>query len=211
LPRKKLHAGKEYRGYSVNQNKERKGLHVPILDKIIDQTEAMLSHHHQALAIRFDLRYPEGFTPTLDDNEYASGFFKKLKKRLSKKKWRVEKSVTRIAYGWVREVSKDKGNHFHCFLILNAQHIDRCLVRDPLYAELNSAWCSAIGDPAQVLEGKHLVDLTDNGTRKTHFKRNDRKSINDFVYHCSYMAKSRTKPKDEPMIFNGSRIKPRTE
>jgi len=205
LPRVKFHAKDTYRGYPVNQSRERKGLYVSILNKIINQTEAMLSHHYQVLAIRFDLRYPEGFTPEQDDNEYIKAFFKSLKKRLEKKKWRIEKAITRAAYVWVREVSTDKGSHFHCCLILNAKHIDRCLVRDPLYAELNSAWCSAIGDPAQVLEGKHLVELVDNGNRKTHFKSDDQQSINDFVYHCSYMAKSRTKPKDEP-IFNGSRI-----
>jgi hypothetical protein len=83
----------------------------------------MLSHHYQVLAVRFDLRYPEGFTPSKSDNEYASIFFNKLKKRLNKDKWKIKKSIPRIAYGWVREVSKDKRNHFHCFLILNAKCI----------------------------------------------------------------------------------------
>lgn len=171
----------EYEGFPLNQNGEKVGLYVAILDNILNQKDAMLSYHGKVFGIRFDLRFSEEMElDPKDESKVISDFFYKLKQLLSAKK---SGSLKRIAYVWVKEVEKAKHGHFHCILYVDGNKIRKTGTQKAgIHSLICNAWNSITGAPSG------CVEMCDS-----HMLTRDIDSQQEFVYHVSYLAKSRGK------------------
>lgn len=236
MPRLKYTKETNYRGYPVNQNGEKIGLIVQYLDRVIDMTEAVLTIHRKVYAIRFDLRFPANFK--MKDrangnwNEYVSKFFKSLNYRLTsmKNKKGKSKGITHPAHAWAREIESSSNPHYHCILLINASKTSMYPVR----IAMQEIWAKVLGDKSLAESG--LIEWCDDyGERNTILDSGSttfKKDVDDFIFHSSYITKTRTKPgveagveaggasdlarsgsklKDGMKNFDGSRIKPRAK
>ena len=95
--------------FTLPYSKGGKGHYYEILQKIVDQTDAMLSHHCKVLIFRIDLHLYDD----TDNSEQLSRFFRRLKKGM--KPW----GHKRIGYIWCREQDKAGKPHYHLAVIVN--------------------------------------------------------------------------------------------
>lgn len=103
------------RTLSVNTWGGEKGCYVEMLHAIDDQISAMLSHHNKVLMVRLDVHVHDR-TP---DNNIMSDFVERLKRWASG----YYKKNIRTGHVWCREVSSDKGLHYHLILLFNGDEV----------------------------------------------------------------------------------------
>lgn len=164
------------------------GTYTHTMKGILDQVEAMLSHHNKVLLIRFDLRQP---TPK-DNSEHVSKFISRLSKHIKQKY-----KLNRFGYAWARELEKAKKQHYHCFILLDGnkvQHSHHVMDAAKKYWEVYYSG------------SLHWV----NYHRLT---RDDHTALQNAIYHISYLAKGRGKgyKPAQAKNFGRSRIRNRQE
>jgi hypothetical protein len=173
--------------YWVNSRKS--GLYTKTLGVILGQLEAMLSHHNKVLLIRFDLRQPE-YT---DTSEAVTKLFQRLNDYL-KPKYKLK----RIAYTWSREVEKKKNQHYHCFLLVDGNKFKSSY---KIMERIRWYW-EVLHDGSIHWPSPRCYYL---------LTRHDRNTMQDAIYHISYLAKGRGKgykPK-QAKNYGASRLKPK--
>jgi len=86
------------------------GHYLPLLEKTVEQLDAMLSYHCQVMVLRIDLRLYVG----TNDNKPMSDFIRRLRKRLAPKGYK------RVGYIWCREQQSSAAQHYHLAVIVDA-------------------------------------------------------------------------------------------
>ena len=170
-------------------NSKISGIYTHIMKTMIDQVEAMLSHHNKVFLLRFDLHQPSH----TDTSKHVSKFFTRLSEHI-----KARYKVKRFGYTWVREQEKAKQQHYHCFILLDGNKIQESgyLIKAAkkyweLYYDGYLCW------PAERCYHR--------------LKRNDHEAIQAAIYHISYLAKGRGKgyKPAQAKNFGNSRIKPK--
>lgn len=151
-------------------NSKGSGLISHSIKSMINQVDAMLSHHSKIHLIRFDLRMYQ-YT---DNNEIITIFNRRLFKWLKRKY-----NVKRIGFIWCRELETAKQQHYHYALILDGHK-----VRHPIeiLTKIKEIW------------EKHL-DGSEFTPKNCYYNllRDDYESIQKAVWRISYLAKARGK------------------
>lgn len=140
-----------------------------ILKKVLSQVEVMLTHHNKVLVIRFDL-HQNHYTK---DNAHLNNYFKNVVRK-AKRKYKL----LRVGYGWAREIEKSKGQHYHCFIILDGNKVKNAY---PLMEYMRKDWIFRTDSSFHIVRPYH------------HFTRTDYKKIQNAIHHLSYLAKARGK------------------
>lgn len=180
----------------INTWNGKRGCYVEMLESIDEQMTAMLSHHDKVLMVRLDVHVHD----RLADNEIMTDFIDRMR-RWACGKYKKNK---RLGYIWCRELSSDKGLHYHLVLLLNGN-------------EVQSHY--HVLEKAQQIAEHHAH----RGYRSVpHFDKNpmhmmiDRDTAGDYeraFEWASYLAKTRTKDNkhrsDRANNYQTSRIKPR--
>ncbi len=172
---------------NLPQSKQGKGHYLEILEVIVDQIDAMQSHHSRVLVLRVDLHLHEWTASNSVVSELISRFRKKLARR----------DIKRLGYIWCREQDGSDAQHYHfAFLIDGNKH------RHPkrLIEEIQCIW-----DERQIgftYVPKRCYTLLKRGDYVTYQKTFDR---------LSYLAKVATKSKRKATTndYSASRIKHR--
>lgn len=150
-------------------NSAKSGLISHTIKAMINQIDAMLSHHSKVILIRFDLRLYE-YT---ENNGIMTTFNRKLHKRLKRKY-----NFKHIGFMWCRELETSKNQHYHYALMIDGHKVDL-----------------PYGIIAKIEE--ILQDLDCSVFFPTmcfyRMKRDDHQSIQDAIWRISYIAKSRGK------------------
>ncbi len=155
--------------YWVNAKKS--GLYTPMLNSIVGQFEAMLSHHSKVHILRFDL-HQNIYT---DDNKRLTIFNRRLFKWL-KRKYDLE----RVGFAWVREHEQAQQQHYHYALMLNGHKVN-----SPVYVQEKAVqvWADMSGHLFWPEYPFYNV------------QRGEHEQIQEVIYRLSYLAKTRSKPK----------------
>jgi len=169
-------------------SKKGKGHYFEILQKLVSQMDAMLSHHCKLLIFRVDLHLHE----QSDTSEQLSKLFRRFKKRLT------TKGIKRLGYVWCREQDQSDKHHYHvCFMI------DGNKYRNPfhLIGLIRSYWSD--GQVGSIWQPENSI---------YHLGRGDLQAYQEVFNRISYLAKVDTKgnkPKSSN-DYGGSRIKPKS-
>lgn len=86
-----------------------KGYYQPILERTVDQLDAMLSHHCKLLAFRLDFHLNDGTV----NNHLLSEFIRRYRK------WAKRQGYSRLGFIWCREQVSGTAQHYHCVFILD--------------------------------------------------------------------------------------------
>lgn len=160
----------------VNTYDGTKGCYVEMLKAIDDQLRAMLSHHSRVLMVRLDVHVHERDPK----NEIMSDFVERLKRWAS---GNYKKNV-RTGHVWCRELSTDKGLHYHLILLFNGN-------------EVKSHY--KVWEKAQQIAEHHAhrgyrnVPYFDDRPMHMMITRGDEASYDKAFKWASYLAKTRTK------------------
>ncbi|WP_281662430.1 inovirus-type Gp2 protein [Halomonas sp. Alg239-R46] len=216
---------KGYHLYDRTQNKVEDGFYIKILDQLRNGLEGILEAEGRINVIRFDIsiREEDQFIPTGETtNKAVSELFRILRRRIKawKDKSGKNRKINNLFYGWVREESAAKSEHYHCFIAFKAQSNKRVPIYDTkagkyiwIYKTIVDAWeeASLVG---QINFGSRVTDrFTGEIKQDNEFyyiekaKDTGRKSLREAYKGLSYLAKVATKgnqPKDQRM-FNFSR------
>ncbi|MFA7258578.1 MAG: inovirus-type Gp2 protein [Aeromonas bestiarum] len=103
-----------YAGEQYEINSRKSGCRTDILQRLIEQTNAMLSLYGRVLFVRVDLRM-EAYTPK---NEPISEFIKALRAYVS-----ATYQTPHMGFVWAREQEKAKRQHYHIVLMLDGDVI----------------------------------------------------------------------------------------
>ncbi len=144
---------------------------MPILKKITEQLEAMLSHHSKVHVLRFDLHQPIQTSTNAQLTKFNARLFKWLKRHYK---------INRIGYTWVREQERQKCQHYHYVLMIDGHKVN---YSQDIAAKAAEVW-QGIFDGNTVWHPKRQY---------YNVKRDDYESIQSCVYRISYLAKRRGK------------------
>jgi hypothetical protein len=101
---------REFRNYSIQACQD-KPCRQDIVEAIVNRIEHMTNRFSRVLFIRFDLRYPAGYSSREDNadmKKFINGFSTYLKRE-----------GLAYQYVWVREQSREKHQHYHVMFLLN--------------------------------------------------------------------------------------------
>ena len=171
-------------------NSKGSGIYTHMMKSILDQVEAMLSHHNKVFLLRLDLHQPSH----TDNSEHVSKFIQRLSEHIKQ-----HYTLSRFGYVWVREQEKAKQQHYHCFILLDGNKVQESgyiLKAAKKYWELYF-------DGYLCWPSSHCYHRL---TRDNH------DALQEAIYHISYLAKGRGKGyKPAPAKnFGRSRIKNKT-
>ncbi|MBA6377687.1 MULTISPECIES: inovirus-type Gp2 protein [unclassified Colwellia] len=166
-------------------NSKGSGLIAHSIKAMINQIDAMLSHHSKIHIIRFDLRVYE-YT---ENNGIITAFNRRLHKWLKRKY-----SFKRIGFMWCREIETAKKQHYHYALIIDGHKVN---FPYEVTNKVKELW--------RQLDGSEY--FPDNCYYNV--KRDDYESIQDAIWRISYLAKARGKgyKPDQVKNYGTSRIK----
>ncbi len=158
-------------GHSYWVNAKGSGLYTQPLIRMLSQIEAMLSHHNKVFLLRIDLHQSD-YT---DTSKHVSRFFKQLSAFLQK-----HYDLKRIGFAWAREQEKANSQHYHCFILLDGNK-----VKAPHRLTEAAQWYWTVLHEGTLSwpEIRCCYQLT----------RNNRNTLQDAIYHISYLAKGRGK------------------
>jgi hypothetical protein len=100
----------QYAGGTWFINSKGSGIYTHMMKGMLDQVEAMLSHHNKVFLLRFDLHQPSH----TDNSEHVSKFIRGFSEHIKQ-----HYKLSRFGYAWVREQEKAKQQHYHCFILLD--------------------------------------------------------------------------------------------
>jgi hypothetical protein len=169
-------------------NSAKSGLFSVAIKKVINQVDAMLSHHSKVLLIRFDLHLYE-YT---DDNSLITIFNRRLHKWLKRKY-----NLKRVGFAWAREMEISKHQHYHYVLMVDGHKVN--YPSDILF-KIKEIWDYHMGNFEYTPENCFY-----------NLKRNDHQSTQDAIWRISYIVKGRGKgyKPDQTKNYGTSRIKSR--
>lgn len=172
-------------GQTWRVNSKGSGLISHAIKSMINQVDAMLSHHSKIHIIRFDLRVYE-YT---ENNGIITAFNRRLHKWLKRKY-----NLKRVGFMWCRELETAKQQHYHYALIIDGHKVNYSLEVNNKVKEL---WRQLDGSEYFPKNGYYNV------------KRYDYDSIQDAIWRISYLAKARGKgyKPDQTKNYGTSRIK----
>lgn len=150
--------------------------YVEVLKAIHDQMSAMLSHHRKVLMVRLDVHVHD----REPNNKIMSDFTERLVRWASGK---YKKNV-RTGYVWCRELSTDKGLHYHLVLMFNGSAVEsyyRVLQKAQQIAEHHAH------------RGYRNVPYFEDRPMDMMIYRGDEDSYRKAFEWASYLAKTRTK------------------
>lgn len=169
-----------------------------------DVIDYAVSEFPRTLALRVDLRFPQGYRYGLANKE-VTRFIESLKAKLKvdcqkrNRRWR-RNWINRLRYVWVREIGeRNYRKHYHVLLLLNKDFYHgtgKFDSDDSLATLIQQAWCSAIGLNWQ--QYRTLVNMTENGC--FHLNRNSPNYIgrvSELIKRMDYLAKDHTKCYDD--------------
>jgi|TARA_R110001583_G_scaffold2782_2_gene19466 hypothetical protein len=166
-------------------NSQGSGLIAHSIKAMINQIDAMLSHHSKIHIIRFDLRIYE-YT---ENNDIITIFNRRLHKWLKRKY-----NLKRVGFMWCRELETAKQQHYHYALMIDGHKVNYPI-------EVNS----------KVKELWRQLDGSEYFPKNCYYnvKRDDYESIQDAIWRISYLAKARGKgyKPDQTKNYGTSRIK----
>lgn len=172
-----------YAGATYRINSAKSGCHTLILQRIIEQTTAMLAVYRRVLFVRVDLhhRQPE---PT---NQRLSAFLKSARDR-AQRYYRTQ----HVGYLWVREQDKANSQHYHLILMVDG---DKVAYPARLLDSLKEIWERLGGTLSIPCSSYIFIDSPER--------------VTDAVYRASYLAKARGKGyrPDGVRDFDCSRLK----
>ncbi|UJF21502.1 YagK/YfjJ domain-containing protein [Shewanella sp. OMA3-2] len=168
-------------------NAKASGLVVNAIKAMINQVNAMISHHSKVHLLRFDLRMSQ-YT---HDNKIITIFNRRLHRWLIRQ---YQVKSDRIGYIWCREMEKATQQHYHCVLM-----IDGHKVRHPI----------------KVLEKIREIWKDLGGSEYTpkncyyNLHRDNYESRQKAIWRISYLAKARGKgcKPSQTKNYSTSRIK----
>lgn len=155
--------------------------------------------HSRVAVMRFELKFPAGYT---GDIEIISKFFDSLRYRLKNDLAKKTKSRGRtvksdLGYVWVKELSSNRGWHYHVALFLNYDTYNYFGIigsnNANMFNRIFFSWAGALGFSAESTKG--LVHISKNPVYK--LDRNSmtiNEDIHSVLYRLSYLAKLATKP-----------------
>ena len=133
----------DYRSFPINTGINGKYYCFDImLQKLLDGMRAMTQKHNKVLFIRFDLRFPQDYSIDVS-NDKASHLFKILTERFDYR-------GIELLFGWVREQSREKHQHYHCILLLDGNKVQNYF---PILEEVSRIWGYVLQcDPAGLVD-----------------------------------------------------------
>ncbi|EPL3976045.1 inovirus Gp2 family protein [Serratia ureilytica] len=169
-----------------------------------DVIQDAVSEFPRTLALRVDLRFPQGYRYGLSNKE-ATRFIESLKAKIKvdcqkkNRRWR-RNWVNRLRYAWVREVGeRNSRKHYHVLLLLNKDFYygaGKFDSNDSLAALIQQAWCSALNVNREQYSA--LVNLTKNGVYYLNSNSsNYMQQVADLLNRMDYLAKDHTKCYDD--------------
>lgn len=170
---------------SLWHRKNAKGHYLPILEKSVDQMDAMLSHHCKIMVFRLDLRMPE-YTET---NQTVSGFIKRYRKGLK------SMGFKRLGYIWCREQASSDKQHYHVAFMVDANRYQQ---PHHLIELAEYYWECWTGGSVFIPKSPSRV-----------IRRGDQAAYNECFNRLSYLAKVSTKDKrpEATNDYSASRLK----
>jgi hypothetical protein len=161
------------------------GLITHAIKSMINQVDAMLSHHSKIHIIRFDLRVYE-YT---DSNGIITAFNRRLHKWLKRKY-----NLKRVGFMWCRELETAKQQHYHYALIVDGHKVN---YPSEINDKVKELW--------RQLDGSAY--FPDNCYYN--IQRGSHDSIQAAIWRISYLAKARGKgyKPDQTKNYGTSRIK----
>lgn len=163
------------------------GIYHDMMQAILGQLFAMLSHHNKVLIFRFDLHCPD-HTST---NKNITDFLRRLSRRVIR-----HYELTRFGYCWVREQEKAKQQHYHFALMLDGNKIQKPSL---IWEMVKTIW--------GFMDGKYW--LPENAYYR--LTRENRHQTQEAIKRLSYLAKGRGKSykPHQTKNYGTSRIKPK--
>lgn len=169
-----------------------------------DVIQDAVSDFPRTLALRVDLRFPQGYQYGLSNKE-VTRFIESLKAKIKvdcqkkNRRWR-RNWVNRLRYVWVREVGeRNRRKHYHVLLLLNKDFYygaGKFDSNDSLAALIQQAWCSALNVDREQYSA--LVNLTKNGMYYLNGNSSDyMQQVTDLLNRMDYLAKDHTKCYDD--------------
>ena len=162
-----------------------------------------LSHHKRTCAMRFELKYPKGYTNR--DSHTISRFVDSLRGRINTDLAKKNKRTGRndacvLSYIWVLERSEAMGWHYHVVIFVNRDIYFRVgNIRNTegnMYSRIRASWASSLGLSYEKSSG--LVHIPKNAVYKINMNSKDyHQQVADVLYRLSYFAKVDTKPYGE--------------
>ncbi len=168
-------------------NSKGSGIYTHMMKGILDQVEAMLSHHNKVFLLRFDLHQPS-YT---DNSEHVSRFIRGFSEHIKK-----HYKLSRFGYAWVREQEKAKQQHYHCFILLDGNKVQES---GYILKAAKKYWELYFDGYLCWPTGRCYHRLT----------RDNHEATQEAIYHISYLAKGRGKgyKPAQAKNFGRSRIK----
>jgi len=140
-----------------------------ILNALLNQLFAMLSHHSKVFVIRFDLRVYD-YTPT---NDLITNFNRRFHRWVKR-----TYNTKRVGFGWVREQETVKHQHYHYTLFLDGH-------------KTNHHW--AITNRAKLIWNDLNGSLWVPDNPSYMLQRTNYLETQKAIYRISYLAKKRGK------------------
>ena len=106
----------EFNGENWQIDTRTSGINHDMMQAILRQLFAMLSHHNKVLVFRFDLHCPDH----TNTNKNITDFLRRLSRRVIR-----HYELTRFGYCWAREQEKAKQQHYHFALMLDGNKIQK--------------------------------------------------------------------------------------
>lgn len=107
-------------------------IHHRVMTKINSRLCYMLESHNKVLVVRFDIRFPQGYTPT---GVELSNFIKLFKEY-------HQRHGLNIHYIWVREQANGAVHHYHLMIMVNGS-----IMQNPycLLQKADEIWARVVG------------------------------------------------------------------
>ena len=167
-------------------NSKGSGVILAMTKNMINQLDAMLSHHSKIHLVRFDLHVSE-YT---QNNEIITKFNRKLFRWLKR-----EYKLKRIGFMWCREQETSDNQHYHYALMLDGHKVQHpeCILE-----QVKEIWNIHLNGFMYIPESCYY-----------NIERGNDQSRRDAIYRISYLAKAKSKDKKAPQTKNygTSRIK----
>ena len=148
---------------------------------MLNQIEALLTHHSRIQLLRFDLHLPVTELMTASaGNLVVSNFFKQVKQDLASANWNRQKNVIQ---GWAREVGESDNAHYHCYIGVSSTVQLGTFYNDTptmLWKLFYNRWAELSGGSVRP-SGYHTVN------------RNNHEQLSTAFFHLSYICKVRSK------------------
>jgi hypothetical protein len=167
------------------------------LERLYETTQLALSDHPWVFALRFDLRFPDGYLLRESTSAVISGFVDAMTVRvrlIRARSRRVNGTVhqTSVRWCWIKQIGEEGRLHYHFVLLLNrdAYHtVGRFdLGRESLYSRIQSAWANALAISAEDVVG--LVHIPPNA--EYHLSEDDPAEMHEYFHRVSYLCNSAT-------------------